>query len=68
LSPRRGDAPAETGVTRRREKVDVAAEDRLREQEVRLDAVAEPDEAEADATLRPLARALLALAEQLSQE
>jgi hypothetical protein len=33
-----------------------------------LDAIAEPDEARIDATLRPLARALLALAEQLSRE
>jgi hypothetical protein len=32
-----------------------------------LDAVAEPDAAEVDASLRPLARALLALAEQLTQ-
>jgi hypothetical protein len=33
-----------------------------------LDAVAEADAAEVDATLRPLARALLALAEQLMGE
>jgi hypothetical protein len=33
-----------------------------------LDAVAEPDETEVDASLRPLARALLAFAEQLSRE
>jgi hypothetical protein len=67
LRPRRGDAPTETGVTRRREKGDENA-DRLRRQEARLDASDEPVLTEADVTLRPLARALLALAEQLSRE
>jgi hypothetical protein len=33
-----------------------------------LDVAGEPDEAEVDATLRPLATALLALAEQLMRE
>jgi hypothetical protein len=64
LRPRREDAPTEAGVTRRREKGDETT-DRLRQQEARVDASNEPVLTEVDASLRPLARALLALAEQL---
>jgi hypothetical protein len=67
LSPRRGNAPPEGGVTRRCENGDETA-DRLRTQEARLDASDETVVTEVDATLRPLARALLALAEQLMGE
>jgi hypothetical protein len=68
LRPRREDAPTETGVIRRREKGDENAEDRLLRQGAGLDAGDGPSLTEVDATLRPLARALLALAEQLSRE
>jgi hypothetical protein len=68
LRPRRGDAPTEAGLTRRHERGDKNAEDRLPKQEARLDERDEPVWTEDDASLRPLARALLALAEQLSQE
>ena len=67
MRPRREDAPTEAGVTRRRKKGDETA-DRLRTQEAQLDASDEPVVTEVDATLRPLARALLALAEQLMGE
>jgi hypothetical protein len=68
LRPRREDAPTEAGLPRRRDTGDETAEDRLRNQEVRLDASDEPVLTELDATLRPLARALLAVAEQLMGE
>jgi hypothetical protein len=68
LRPRRGDAPTEAGLPRRHEKGDENAKDRLRTQEGRPDESDEPVLTEVDATLRPFARALLALAEQLSQE
>jgi hypothetical protein len=48
--------------------VDDAADEERERQPDGLDAVAGPDAAEVDATLRPLARALLALAEQLMRE
>jgi hypothetical protein len=67
LRPRRDDAPTEAEVTRRREKGDDTA-DRLRKQEALLDASHEPVLTEDDVSLRPLARALLALAEQLMGE
>jgi hypothetical protein len=67
LRPRRDDAPTEAEVTRRRENGDETA-DRLRTQDAQLDARDEPVATEVDATLRPLARALLALAEQLMGE
>jgi hypothetical protein len=68
LSPRRGDAPTEHDLPRRSRR-DHEAADVVREwHRDGLDAIAEPDEAEVDATLRPLARALLALAEQLMGE
>jgi hypothetical protein len=68
LRPRREDAPTDAELRRRRGRGDDAADverDRWRDG---LDAVAEADAAEVDASLRPLARALLALAEQLMGE
>jgi hypothetical protein len=66
LRPRREDAPPDAGLRRTRGRGDDAADvERRREG---LDAVTEPEAAEVDATLRPLARALLALAEQLMGE
>ena len=67
MRSRREDAPTEAAL-RRRDNSDETAEDRLRNQEIRLDASGEPVLTEVDATLRPLARALLALAEQLMGE
>jgi hypothetical protein len=67
LRPRREDAPTGAGLRRRSESGDEAA-DRLRKLEVRLDASDDPAKTEVDANLRPLARALLALAEQLMGE
>jgi hypothetical protein len=66
LRPRREDAPTDAGLRRRRTRGDDAADVERRRDG--LDAVAEADAAEVDATLRPLARALLALAEQLMGE
>jgi hypothetical protein len=66
LRPRREDAPTDAGLRRRRGRGDDAAETERRRDG--LDAVAEAEAAEVDATLRPLARALLALAEQLMGE
>ena len=68
MRPRREDAPTEAALPRRRDKGEETAEDRLRNQDVRLDASDELVLTEGDATLRPLARALLALAEQLMGE
>jgi hypothetical protein len=68
LRPRREDAPTEVGLPGRHENRDENAKDRPREQESRPDESDEPVLTDVDATLRPLARALLALAEQLSQE
>jgi hypothetical protein len=66
LRPRREDAPTDAGLHRRRGRgYDAADVERRRDG---LDAVAEAEAAEVDATLRPLARALLALAEQLMGE
>jgi hypothetical protein len=67
LRPRREDAPTEAGIPRRHENGDDTAV-RLRKLGACLDASDEPAETEVDATLRPLARALLALAEQLIGE
>jgi hypothetical protein len=67
LRPWRDNAPTEAGIPRRHERGDESA-DQLRRLEARLDASDEPAETEVDATLRPLARALLALAEQLMGE
>jgi hypothetical protein len=67
LRPRRGDAPTEAGFPRRRGKGEAADQDRERRPNG-LDAEQEPIRSEDDDSLRPLARALLALAEQLSRE
>jgi hypothetical protein len=66
LRPRREDAPTDAGLRSRRGRGDDAADVERRRDG--LDAVAEAEAAEVDATLRPLARALLALAEQLMGE
>jgi hypothetical protein len=68
LRPRREDAPTEAGLSRRCGRGDDAAEVEREWQMDGADVTGEPDEAEVDASLRPLARALLALAEQLRQE
>jgi hypothetical protein len=68
LRPQRGDAPTDARLPHGSDRGDEAAEDRFRKQEARLDARDEPALTEVDATLRPLARALLALAEHLSRE
>jgi len=66
LRPRREDAPTDAGLRRRRGRGDdVTDVERRREG---LDAVTEAEAAEVGATLGPLARALLALAEQLMGE
>jgi hypothetical protein len=66
LRPRREDAPTDAGLRRRRGRGDDAAD--VEKRRDGLDAVAEAESAQVDATLRPLARALLALAEQLMGE
>jgi hypothetical protein len=70
LRPRRGDAPTEAEGFRRQgriEAADVADVEREQQEAVRI-AAEERGAAEVDASLRPLARALLALAEELSRE
>jgi hypothetical protein len=70
LRPRGADVPAAEGTRRRgrvAEAADVADVERDQPDAV-LIAGEERAEAEVDASLRPLARALLALAEQLSRE
>jgi hypothetical protein len=68
LKPRREDAHAKAKLTRRRGKDGEGSETECdREQHV-ADVTGETGEAEVDASLRPLARALLALAEQPSRE
>ncbi len=68
MTPRRGDAPTEAGLPRWRGRGDEAAGEERGRQRDDPDVAGEPDEAEVDASLMPLARALLALAEQLSRE
>jgi hypothetical protein len=69
LTRRRADAPAEAEFVRRRRRPAKASDDDREEQK---DPVALDDApavgSEDDASLRPLARALLALAEQLQRE
>ena len=66
MKPKRKDAPITARLPRSRKEVaDTAAQ---REQLEARDAREESDEAADDVSLRPFARALLALAEQLSQE
>jgi hypothetical protein len=67
LRPRREDAHAKARLTPRRGKDGEGASKRDRQQHF-ADVAAETGEAEVDVSLRPLARALLALAEQLSRE
>jgi hypothetical protein len=66
LRPGREDAPTDAGLRGRRGRGDDAADVERRRDG--LDAVTEAEAAEVDATLKPLARALLALAEQLMGE
>lgn len=68
MRPRREDAPAEAGLPRQRGRDGEAWNDEREGQGNRLDTGREPVETEDGATLRPLARALLALAEQLMGE
>jgi hypothetical protein len=68
LTPRREDAPTEAELPRRRRRSGEAPGDEREQRENPLDVRREPVGAEVDASLRPLARALLALAEQLQQE
>lgn len=67
MRPRRGDAPADDGLPHPRGKAEAAEQDRERRPDV-LDAEKGKIRSEDDDSLRPLARALLALAEQLSRE
>jgi hypothetical protein len=64
LSPRRGDAPGEAGLPHAPGRDEVAEQDGERWLDD-LDAEKEEIRSEDDDSLRPLARALLALAEQL---
>ena len=68
MRPRRGDAHAEAEVLARSGRDWEGAQEEHGHLGEGLDVAGEPDEAEVDATLRPLARALLALAEQLMGE
>ena len=67
MRPRRREAPSEDGLPRQGGKGEVVSHGEWREPKERPDAHEDPDWTEDDASLRPLARALLALAEQLSQ-
>jgi hypothetical protein len=67
LRPRRGDTPSEAGLRRRRGSGEAAEQERERRSDG-LDAEEEPIRSADDDSLRPLARALLALAEQLRRE
>jgi hypothetical protein len=66
LRPRREDAPSEARLPRRRGKGEGKQEREGRFES--LDAEEEPIRSQDDDSLRPLARALLALAEQLGRE
>jgi Replication-relaxation len=68
LRPRRGDAPTEAGLPHRRGRSGECSEDERGQQEDALDVSQERVGSEDDASLRALARALLALAEQLRRE
>jgi hypothetical protein len=68
LSARRREAPTGPELSRTRERSSEAAKDEKGQSPQRLDAKREPVGTEVDASLRPLAKALLALAEQMSQE
>jgi hypothetical protein len=68
LTPRRGDAPTEAELPRRRNGSDAASDDEREQQEDSLNVSEGLGGSEDDVSLRPLARALLALAEQLQRE
>jgi hypothetical protein len=68
LRSRRGDAPTEAELPGRRGRNGEASDDERVQQEDRLDVSEERVGSEDDASLRPLASALLALAEQLQRE
>ena len=68
MKPRRGDAPTEAGLPRQRGRDGEAWDDEREGQRNHPDTGQEQVETEDGASLRPLARALLALAEQLKQE
>jgi hypothetical protein len=68
LRPRRGDAPTGARLTRAVKGREEAQNDDRERWENHPDAGQEPVWTEDDASLRPLARALLALAEQLVRE
>ena len=70
MRPRREDAPTEAELRREHGRGGEPADVEREGQRDGLDVAGErePDEAEVDATLTPLARALLALAEQLMGE
>jgi hypothetical protein len=66
--PRRGDAPTETELLRRLGRSGDASDNEREQREDNPAVNGERAGSEDDASLRPLARALLALAEQLTQE
>lgn len=68
LTPRRGNAPTEAELPGRRGSSGAVSECEPEQQDDRLNVSEERAGAEVDASLRPLARALLALAEQLQRE
>jgi hypothetical protein len=68
LRPRRGDAPTDARLPNRPGGGGEAAETTGELREAALGSEDRSFAAEVDASLRPLARALLALAEQLSRE
>jgi hypothetical protein len=68
LTPRRGNAPPDASLPRRRRSSDGISEREREQVDDPLDIRDKSVEAEVDANLRPLARALLALAEQLRRE
>jgi hypothetical protein len=68
LRPRREGAPADAGLRRRRGSGDDTADVERNRRRDDVNAVAGADTAELDATLGPLAKALLALAQQLMGE
>jgi hypothetical protein len=68
LRPRRREALTGSKLSRSRWRSGEAAEDERESRQEPLEVRREPVGAEDDASLRPLARALLALAEQLRRE
>jgi hypothetical protein len=68
LRPRRGNAPTEAELPRRLARGGEASDNERIQRKDPLDVTEEWVGSEDDASLRPLARALLALAEQLQRE